>query len=196
MEQTLVIVKPDGVVRGLTGRILARFERVGLKVVAAKMVQVEKELAEKHYPAERKELWEGIGHKTLDNYKELGMDPKKEMGTDDPYELGTKVREWLKTYLSEGPVFVCVLESPHAVGLVRQMTGHTLPVKAEPGTIRGDFSYDSSALANAAKRPIRNLIHASGNLEEAEFEINLWFTPEEMTSYKRVEEVAMTPEFA
>lgn len=192
MEQTLVIIKPDGVVRGLIGQILARFERVGLKVVAAKMTQVEKELAEKHYPADRDELWEGIGKKTLENYKELGMDPVKEMGTEDPREIGFKhIRKWLHEYISEGPVFAFVLEGPHAIELVRQMTGHTLPVKAAPGTIRGDFSFDSAAIANAKKRPIRNLIHASGNEEEAKHEVSLWFTDKEITSYMRAEEAAM-----
>lgn len=186
-----MIIKPDGVVRGLIGQILTRFERVGLKVVAAKMMQVPKELAEKHYPKERRELWKGIGQKTLENYQEQGLDPVKEMGTKDPEEIGNIVRDWLHAYITEGPVFVFVLESPHAIEIVRQMVGHTLPLKAAPGTIRGDFSFDSSAIANTNKRPIRNLIHASGNKEEAEFEVNLWFGQDEITAYKRVEEAAM-----
>ena len=83
------------------------------------------------------------------------------------------------------------MEGPHAVELVRRIVGHTLPLKAASGTIRGDYSFDSSFLANSAKRPIRNLIHASGDLEEAQYEVSLWFTPEEIVSYKRVEEAAM-----
>lgn len=191
MEQTLVVVKPDGVVRGLTGRIVARFERIGLKVVAAKMMQVEKDLAEKHYPKDRDELWEGIGNKTLENYKEEGVDPMEALGTADAKEIGHMVRVWLHEYISEGPVFAFVLEGPHAVELVRQVVGHTLPLKAAPGTIRGDFSFDSSVVANEKKRPIRNLIHASGNREEAEFEVALWFKENEIVSYKRAEEAAM-----
>lgn len=191
MEQTLVIIKPDGVQRGLNGEILARFEKVGLKLVAAKFMNVPKDLAEKHYPATREELWKGIGQKTIENYTELGKSVKDGMGTDDPLEIGKMVRVWLMKYLMEGPVFVFVLEAPHAVELVRKICGHTLPLKSAPGTIRGDFSYDSSFLANSAQRPIRNLMHASGNVEEAKYEVSLWFKPEEVTSYERVDERAM-----
>ncbi|MDO8497828.1 MAG: nucleoside-diphosphate kinase [bacterium] len=191
MEQSLVIVKPDGVVRGLNGEILRRFEQVGLKMVAAKMTRAPKELAEKHYPADRKELWVGIGNKTLENYQKYGVDAKKELGTADAYEIGKMVRVWLLDYLMEGPVFAFVLEGPHAVELVRKLCGHTLPLLSAPGTIRGDFSYDSSYLANSAKRPIKNLMHASGTVEEATYEVNLWFKKEEVQTYERVEEKAM-----
>jgi nucleoside-diphosphate kinase len=119
------------------------------------------------------------------------MDAVKEMGTADAKEIGHMVRKWLQEYMTEGPVFAFVLEGPHAVELVRQITGHTLPLKAAPGTIRGDYSFDSAALANTRKRPIRNLIHASGNVEEAEFEVALWFGKDEIVSYKRAEEMAM-----
>ncbi len=191
MEQTLIVLKPDAVLRGLTGELLGRFERAGLKLVAAKMIQVDQELAKKHYPADREEWIKLLGHKTLDNYKELKKDAKKEMGTDDPMKLGQMVRGWLLDYISSGPVFAAVLEGPHAVELVRKITGHTLPFKAEPGTIRGDFSFDSSHLANTAKRAIKNLIHASGNIEEAQYEIPLWFSEEEICKYERANEKAM-----
>jgi nucleoside-diphosphate kinase len=191
MEQTFIALKPDAVFRGLNGEILSRFEKVGLKLVAAKMSQVTRELAEKHYPADREELWVGIGNKTIDNYKELGKDVKEGMGTDDPKEIGKMVREWLMDYLMEGPVFAFVLEGPHAVEIVRKICGHTLPVKSAPGTIRGDYSFDSSFLANSANRPIKNLMHASGNIEEAKYEVSLWFKPEEIVSYNRVEHEVM-----
>jgi nucleoside-diphosphate kinase len=99
------------------------------------------------------------------------------------------VRVWLMDYLMEGPVLAMVLEGPHAVELVRKITGHTLPLVSAPGTIRGDYSYDSSYLANSSKRPIKNLIHASGNKEEAVYEIPLWFTKEEIQEYKRSSDV-------
>lgn len=191
MERTLIVIKPDGVVRGLTGEILSRFERAGLKIVAAKMVTVTKELAEKHYPAHREELWEGIGHKTLEHYKELRADAKKLLGTNNPKEIGKLVRVWLLEYISSGPVFAAVLEGPHAVEQVRKICGHTLPLKSAPGTIRGDYSFDSSYLANTGKRAIKNLIHASGSLEEAKYEIPLWFSSSEFVSYQRVDEKAM-----
>lgn len=184
-------MKPDAVSRGIVGEIIARFEKVGLKIVAAKFIQVDKAMADKHYPASRKEFIEGMGNKTLENYQALGMDPSKEFGHADAHKIGLMIREWLVDMIMAGPVFAIVLEGPHAVELVRKIVGHTLPAKAAPGTIRGDYSYDSSALANYGKRPIKNLLHASGVKDEADFEIALWFKPEEIYSYERAEEKIM-----
>jgi nucleoside-diphosphate kinase len=103
-----------------------------------------------------------------------------------------EVQKWLVEYLTVNPVVAVVLEGPHAVELVRKLVGHTLPLKAQPGTIRGDFSFDSSALANENKRPIRNLIHASGNKEEAELEIALWFSGSELFDYQTIHQSHMT----
>lgn len=189
MERTLVVLKPDAVKRGLIGQIVTRFENVGLTIVAVKLVTAKKDLVEKHYPADREELWVGIGKKTLDNYKDFNIDPKDSLGTDDPKKIGDMVRVWLMDYIMEGPVLAVVLQGPHAVELVRKIAGHTLPLIAAPGTIRGDFSFDSSYLANSSKRPIKNLVHASGNKEEAEYEIPLWFTKEEIHEYKRSADV-------
>jgi len=191
MERTLVVFKPDSVARGLIGEILSRFEKTGLKVIGAKMIQVSREMAEKHYPADRKELWEGIGNKTLTHYKEVGADAKKLLGSDNAAEIGKIVRVWLLDYITLGPVIAFVLEAPHAVELVRKLCGNTLALKAEPGTIRGDYSYDSAFLANNSKRALKNLIHASGSLEEAKYEIPLWFKSSELYSYKRCDEIAM-----
>ncbi|QQS44672.1 nucleoside-diphosphate kinase [Candidatus Roizmanbacteria bacterium] len=191
MEKTLVIFKPDSVARGLVGQITTRFERVGLKIVGMKMMMVERELADKHYPASREEFINGMGGKTLENYKDLGIDPEKEFGSADAHEIGLKIREWLVDMITAGPVIVMVLEGPHAVELVRKMVGHTLPLMSAPGTIRGDYSYDSSYLANTGRRPIKNLLHASGNTEEAAFEVDLWFKKGELMSYSRVEEEIM-----
>ncbi len=183
MERTLVILKPDTIEKGLIGEIVTRFEKVGLKIVAVKLLTAHKELVERHYPADREELWVGIGNKTLDNYRDLDMNPKDSLGTNDPKEIGKMVRVWLMDYLMKGPVLAMVLEAPHAVELVRKMAGHTLPLIAAPGTIRGDYAYDSSYLANSNKRAIENLLHASGTKEEAEYEIPLWFTAKEIHKY-------------
>lgn len=191
MEQTLIVIKPDGVLRSLTGEILSRLEKAGLKLVAAKMVSVSKELADKHYPADREALWTGIGHKTLDNYKALEIDAKELLGTNDPKEIGAMVRVWLLEYIASGPVFAAVFEGPHAVELVRKIAGHTLPLLSPPGTIRGDYSFDSAYLANTGKRAIKNLIHASGEVEEAKYEIPLWFNPSEICDYTRVDHQIM-----
>jgi len=190
-ERSLVVVKPDGVARGLVGKIISRFEQVGLKIVAAKFTKADSELAEKHYPKDRRELWLGIGKKTLDNYKSFNADPKKLLDTDNPEEIGAMVRVWLLEYISSGPVLAVVLEGPHAVELVRKICGNTLPFLSAPGTIRGDLAYDSSYLANTGKRAIKNLVHSSGSVEEAKYEIPLWFKPSEIFEYERVEERAM-----
>lgn len=191
MEKTLVIIKPDAIQRGIIGEIIHRFERVGLKLVGAKMLVPEKGLADKHYPKEREEFIVGMAKKTLENYKEQGMDPNEDFGTDDPKEIGLKIQSWLVDFLISGPVFAFVLEGPHAVEVVRKICGFTLPQKAAPGTIRGDYSFDSSSMANLSKRPIRNLIHASGDVEEAEFEINLWFSDNELYEYETIHQKHM-----
>ncbi len=188
MEKTLVVLKPDAILRGLSGEIVKRFEKAGLKLIGAKMVSVTKELAEKHYPADRHEWIEQIGHKTLANYKKLEADVKKLLGTDDPKEIGKMARVWLLDYITSGPVLAVVFEGPHAVDLVRKIVGHTLPLESAPGTIRGDYSFDSSLLANSSKRAIKNLVHASGSKEEAEYEIPLWFNSSDLVKYKRVDE--------
>ena len=188
MEKTLVVLKPDAILRGLSGEILKRFEKAGLKLIGAKMVSVSKELAEKHYPADRHEWIEQIGHKTLANYKKLEADVKKLLGTDDTKEIGKMARVWLLDYITSGPVLAVVFEGPHAVDLVRKIVGHTLPLESAPGTIRGDYSFDSSLLANSSKRAIKNLVHASGSKEEAEYEIPLWFNSSDLVKYKRADE--------
>lgn len=191
MEKTLIVMKPDAVSRGVVGQILSRFEKVGLKIVGAKMHVVKREDAEKHYPIDRESFIRGMGKKTLENYEQMGVDPVKELGTNDTLEIGKMIRGWLVDYITSGPVIAFVLEGPHAVELVRKICGHTLPLLSPSGTIRGDLAYDSSYLANTAKRAIKNLIHSSGSVEEADYEVNLWFKPKELVSYERVEEKAM-----
>jgi nucleoside-diphosphate kinase len=192
LEKTFVIIKPDAVQRGLVGDIIQRMERAGLKVVAAKMIKPTTEVADKHYPKDRRDFIEGMGHKSLANYKDQGLDPQKEFGSSDPHEIGLIIQKWLVDFLVSGPVLAMVFEAPNAVELVRKIAGNTLPIKAEPGTIRGDYSFDSSTLANKEKRPLRNLIHASGSSEEADYEIGLWFTDEEIHAYDSVHQKHMT----
>jgi nucleoside-diphosphate kinase len=188
IERTLVVLKPDTVKRALIGEIISRFERAGLKIVGLKMFIPHEELANKHYPTTREEFIVGMGQKTLDNYEKLGMDPVEELGSSDAKQIGLMVQGWLVNFLTSGPVVAMVLEAPHAIELTRKIVGGTLPIAAEPGTIRGDYSFDSSAIANKKRRPIKNLIHASGEPAEAEYEINLWFDKDELVEYKRVDE--------
>ncbi len=191
MERTLVVIKPDAVQRGLSGEIVSRFEKTGLRVAAVKMFIPDEKMMNKHYPADRKEFVAGLGQRTLDSYKEAGLDVIKQFGNEDADKIGEEVRRWLVDFMRSGPVVALVLEGPHAIEVVRKIRGHTMPQKAAPGTITGDYSFDSSYVANSAGRPIRNLVHASGNAEEAEFEIGLWFKPEEIFDYQSVHQQHM-----
>lgn len=182
MDQTVVLVKPDGVKRGIVGDILSRFERVGLKICAAKLVWVDARAVGKHYKDDNV-YHRTVGEKTLENYQKYGIDPGENLGTKDPIKIGKLVRKWNMEFLSSGPVFAILLEGPGAIAVVRKIVGHTFPAEALPGTIRGDYSLDSSFGANIEKRTVRNLIHASGSKEEAEFEKKLWFKKKEICNY-------------
>lgn len=95
----------------------------------------------------------------------------------------------LEKFITQGPVVAIILEGVEAVEVVRKLVGSTVPKEALPGTIRGDYAHLSIQHANKKQKSIPNLIHASGNKEEAEYEINLWFKPEEIHSYKTVHDV-------
>jgi len=189
-ERTVILLKPDSVKRALVGEILNRLEKAGLKIVALKMVWVDKDLVAKHY-TDDKDYLIAVGNKTLRTYEEYGKDPKEELGTKDAYEIGKMVRQWNMEFLTSGPVVAVLLQGLHAVDNVRMMAGNTLPRFAEPGTIRGDYSLDSPILANLNKRSVKNIIHASGNVEEASFEEQLWFHKEDIHDYKRADEDVM-----
>ncbi len=181
-EQTLVLVKPDGVRRQLIGEIISRFEKVGLKMIACKLLVIPDDLAFKHYGA-NEEWFEKVGKKTLGFYQEHGKDPNEELGTMEAKEIGKLVQKWNVNYLTQGPVLAMIWEGPHAVEIVRKIVGSTFPDKALPGTIRGDYSFDSPFAADTERRSVRNLIHASGKPEEAKLEIELWFKEDEIQDY-------------
>lgn len=174
MERTFVMLKPDAIQRRLAGEVLQRFERAGFNIVALKMLKPGKELVSKHYPSSRDYL-ETLGNKTKNDYAKYGLSLEKEFGTVDSFEIGGKIKAWLVDFICSDNVIAMVLEGNHAVSAVRKLVGSTMPSDASPGTIRGDYSIESADLANLEKRPVKNLIHASGNVEEASFEIKLWF---------------------
>lgn len=189
-ERTLVLVKPDGVMRGLVGEILTRFESRGLKILALKMVHPTPEHAANHYSGSEEWL-RGMGERNLKSMAEHHLDPIKEFGTTDALEMGKIIQGWNVGYLSMGPVVAVVLQGMHAITTVRKLIGHTLPVLAEPGTIRGDYSIDAATASSIDKRTVRNVVHASGNPEEAEAEIKHWFKEDEIVAYKRTDEDVM-----
>lgn len=155
IEQTLILFKPDSIQRGIVGEILTRFERVGLKIVATKMIFPDKSHYHKHY--------ESIG-KMITRRGELAFDLTLE-------------------FMTQGPVIAMVFEGVEAVSLVRKLVGGTEPKTAQPGTIRGDYSHMSFGYADKKCCGIPNLIHASGNPEEAKEEIAHWFKPSEIYEY-------------
>jgi len=181
IEKTLVLIKPDGVERKLIGEIISRFERANLRIIGLGILKPNKQLMEKHYPKDKKWI-ENLGYNLIKTSEEskIKIDLKKDYKVNNVYELGLKIREWLINFMCSGAVVKIAIEGPQAIQVVRKIIGKTIPLLAEPGTIRGDFSVDSPILANLEKRPVKNLVHASGNQQEADKELKLWFKRSEL----------------
>lgn len=183
-EQTYVMIKPDGVKKGLIGEIIRRFEQRDLKIVALEMFQPTHKQMDNHYP--KNEEWiTRLGHKTLTTYEKYGYDALADFGTTEAQKIGPDIRKWLVNYMMSAPLVKMIVRGVHAVDVVRKIAGDTMPYKADMGTIRGDFSIDSPALANKEKRAIMNIIHCSETPEEAEHEIKHWFGDSLIHEYKR-----------
>ncbi len=183
-EKTFLMIKPDGVRKGLIGEIIRRVEQRDLKVVALQMFHPTIEQIDEHYPKDEKWI-RRLGQKTFATYEKYGLDPLKDFGTNDDLEMGKMVRAWLVDFMTSAPLVKAVIQGVHAVDMVRKIVGPTIPANAEMGTIRGDFSVDSPAQANREKRAVFNLVHASETPEEAKHEIELWFGNELIHDYKR-----------
>ena len=182
-EQTLVLIKPDGVQRSLIGEIIRRYERTGLKLAALKFFIPSEDLVKKHYLSD--ESWmRKVGEKSIAAYEKKGQKPP----FSDPLKCGESVLGRLIKYLISGPVVAMVWQGNQAVGVVRKITGGTEPLNSDVGTIRGDFTIDSYDLGDADERAIRNLIHASGSPAEAEKEISIWFSENEIIKYNIIQE--------
>jgi nucleoside-diphosphate kinase len=184
-ERTLVIIKPDGIQRSLAGEIIKRYERTGLKMVALKMVTPAPDMAKKHYYEIGGDAWiEEVGRKARAAYEKKGLESPFKTNSEN----GWAVLNANAKYLSSGPVVAMVWEGSDAVALVRKITGSTEPLSSDMGTIRGDFTLDSYALADTDQRSVRNLIHASGTVEEAEKEMKIWFADGEILQYTHLME--------
>lgn len=158
LQQTLVILKPDAVCRAYMGEIITRFEKVWFTIIGAKMVKPDKDFFHHHYETISK-LGSRVSEEVLNNTIAMMM---------------------------ESPVLALVIEGVDAVENIRKIVGKTEPKSAQPGTIRGDFAHISYAYADATTGRINNLIHASGNAEEAIEEVKHWFKKEELFSYATV----------
>jgi len=165
MERTLIIFKPDAVMRGIVGEILSRFERAGFKIVGAKMLQPDTQHYYEHY--------EGIG--TLKTRK------------------GDEIFESQLASMADGPVIAMVLEGVEAVEAVRKMVGDTQPKTAAPGTIRGDYAHVTYGQAASVGKGVANIIHASAEVDEAEKEIAHWFAESELHDYETTAEKFTQP---
>ncbi|MCX6728877.1 MAG: nucleoside-diphosphate kinase [Candidatus Saccharibacteria bacterium] len=160
IERTFIIFKPDSVQRGIVGEILARFERIGLKIIGMKMVNPSREQYHEHY--------EGIGTMITRH--------------------GEHIFNTTVDFMSQGPVIIAVLEGVEAIALVRKLVGSTEPKSAEVGTIRGDYSHISYGRANAENKGIPNLIHASADASDAQKEVDYWFADNELYDYQLLHE--------
>jgi nucleoside-diphosphate kinase len=181
-EKTFMAVKPDGIQRSLIGDIISRVEKVGLKFVGFKFFIPAEELCWNHY--NKDDVWfEEKGKKILENRKEAGQTIDKEAK-----EYGKDIINQLVKFMTSGPVLAMVIEGNQAVSIVKKLVGGTEPTTSEVGTIRGDYTLDSYELAGIDERAVRNLVHCSDQVSEAEREINLWFKPEELVNYKLVQE--------
>lgn len=182
-ERTLVIIKPDGVQRSLIGEVVRRHERVGLKLVGLKMLVPTPEKIEEHYTLDPE--WRRVtGEKTIESYNKKGLTPPSE----DPLEITQKILDSLKKYMTSGPVVIMVWQGAHAVELIRKIVGSTEPLSSDVGTIRGDFVLDSYRMADDDGRAVRNIVHASGSVEEANNEIKHWFDDFELITYRLIGE--------
>ncbi|MFZ4631947.1 MAG: nucleoside-diphosphate kinase [Patescibacteria group bacterium] len=181
-ERTLVILKPDAVQRGLIGEIIKRIETTGLKLVALKIVNATEDQLWKHYNKDD-EWYLKKGTNTINDRKNLGMPVEKEA-----LEYGKDIIRALVKFMSCGPVVTMVWEGNQAVGIVKKIVGSTEPLSSASGTLRGDYTLDSYELASLDDRAVRNLIHCSDPVSDAEREIPIWFSDNEVLNYKLVAE--------
>ncbi len=179
LERTLILAKQDAVHRGLVGEILKRFEQKGMKIIGIKMIIPTRQMVEQHY-ADDDAMWTITGEKTIDTWKK-----KNRETTETPLQVGKRIREWNIQALAGKPVIAIGFEGYHAIEAGRKIVGHTEPRQALPGTIRGDFSVESYDIGDFFKRPMINLVHASGAVHEAEREIKVWFKDNELFDYTK-----------
>ncbi len=185
-ERTLVLLKPDAVQRSLVGEIISRFERVGLKIVGLKFIVPDEKRAYTHYVKNEEEIT-ALGERSIEGKKKSGMDTTGE----DPRALGEKIIHGLVSFLTSGPVVAIAIEGHQAIKIVRKLVGSTEPLSSDVGTIRGDFTVDSYQIADIDGRAVRNLVHASSNEFEAEYELKLWFDESELVSYRNARDAVL-----
>ncbi len=184
-ERTFVIIKPDGVQRGLVGEIIKRYERTGLKLAGMKFGVADGKKFWEHYNKED-EWFLKKGTRILDDRKASGLPIEKEA-----IEYGKDIIGQLVKFMTASPVLMMVWEGNQAVAVVKKLTGATEPSTSDVGTIRGDLTLDSYSISAADERAVRNLIHCSDSVDEAKREISLWFKDEELVEYRSIQEAIL-----
>lgn len=184
-ERSLVLLKPDAVQRSLIGEIIQRFERTGLKLSAMKMVVATEQQLLDHY--NKDESWyQRKGEGIVEDMKAHNLPVEKE-----PIEYGRDIVRNLVKYMTAAPLVAIIMEGNQAVSVVTKLVGTTEPATSDVGTIRGDFTLDSYAHSTLENRGVRNLVHQSESVEEAEREIPIWFKDEEVMNYVTAQERIM-----
>jgi len=181
-EKTLVIIKPDGVQRSLVGDIISRIERTGLKIIAIKMLVANEDTLWKHY--DKDDAWFiEKGAIAIESRKSQGLEVDKEA-----IEYGKDILRGNISFMTSGPIVVLIVQGNQSVGVVKKIVGGTEPLTSDVGTIRGDYTVDTYSLANSSSRAVRNLVHCSDKVSEAEREIALWFNESEIIKYNLANE--------
>ncbi|MBO2457374.1 nucleoside-diphosphate kinase [Actinomadura violacea] len=173
METTLVIVKPDGVARGLVGTVIGRLERAGLRLVGLRLARATREQVLAHY-TDDPEWLENAGSRAIAALRDDGVDWRALTGCQSASDVGRLIRMRLVDYLCEGPIVVLQVAGPSAVGRTRRIVGATLPLRAEAGSLRGGHCADVVTASFREKRALWNIVHASGDAAEARREIGIW----------------------
>ncbi len=186
-EQTFVILKPDTIQRSLIGEIVNRIERTGLKLVALKMLVADEKRLTDHY-GKTNEWYLEKGTKRVRLMQEAG---KTVDAGRPPIEYGKDIIRGVIRYMRSSPVVAMVWEGNQAVAVVRKIVGTTDPTTSDVGTIRGDYQIDSYTLSDAEQRGIRNILHCSDQPSEAQREIGIWFTSEELHQYRHINEAIL-----
>lgn len=181
-ERSLVIIKPDGIQRALIGEVISRFERTGLKFVAMKLLVPKAEQCWTHYNKDE-EWFLKKGLRIVEDRKTHGLPIEKEA-----VEYGKDIIQSNVDFFTSGPVLAMVIEGNQSVAIVKKIVGGTEPTTSDVGTIRGDLTVDSYALSSLDNRAVRNLVHCSDSPEEAEREVQIWFSKDELIKYRLVQE--------
>ncbi len=172
-EKVFVMLKPDAVKRGLSGKIISMFENAGLEIVNIKYVNATREQATQHYPS-NDEWLTSVGNKSLHFYKENNLNPSDFFSDCSAKAIGLVIKERLVDYLMSGSMIAIVFYGYDAINLARKIAGKTIPVDADMGSIRGKYGFDNPKISALEKRALQNLVHVSDSPESVELESGIW----------------------